>query len=262
MNPTKNVDEHTIRPYTTYGGGGEFENVQSSATPRTEKRQSDKTINDSRSTSDQRPSLDSSLSIPQEPARPNNLDIGRQRPESSSTSPLTVSSTYGNPKQDRECANLSQRPYTHSGLNNEYHSSRNKEKLSFFDMSSRATRDETRYLLSNSWLSNRSPRIDEIQHLESTLNTTNPGAKTQEKRTTILASESSSPTTDTISLGQRPLTSPSQFNGSSIQSNLQMQNQQYTVAPHMLSTSIDSSVPDIGDVYKFQSASDHTAHQN
>jgi 7,8-dihydro-6-hydroxymethylpterin-pyrophosphokinase len=43
-----------------------------------------------------------------------------------------------------------------------------------------------------------------------------------------------------------------------MQSNLQPQNQQFTAAQRRLSTTVESSVPDVGHVYKSQPASDQT----
>lgn len=259
--PTTYNDKYTVRPYTTYGGGEEYENL-SSTTPLTEKRQSDKTINDSLSVSDRRPSLDTSPSIPQGPVRPICLTIGRQRPASSSMVQRTTSPIYGSPKPDRECANLSKRPYSHSGFSNEHPTLRGKEKLPFLDKSTRTNGDDTYSLVNNPLLSDRSIHITEIHPMESNLNSKADGQETQERRTTILGSKSRLPTVGVISLDQRPSTSPSHFNGSSTPRNLQLQNQQYNAARHSISTVSGSSAPNDANQNKSQLANDQTEHRN
>jgi hypothetical protein len=258
LTPKMNKDELTIRPSTTSGGEGESENL-SSTTPLTENRQSTKV---NHSVSDQRPSLDTLPDILQEPI-PASLTIGRQRPGSSGMAQSVVSPKYGSPKPDRECANLAQRPYSHSGFSNKHQTLRNKEKLPFSDMSTRPSDDETHYLLNNSPSSNRSPLINEIQPIGSGLNTKTHGRKTRDRRTTILPEPKSRVSTiGTISLAQRPSTSPSQFNGSPTQHNLHMQNRQYIAAQRPISTICESSVPNGADQNKSQPAKDQTGYRN
>lgn len=106
--------QFTTRPYTTYGGGREFEDLYPPAnqqTPPDEKVQSNRTISDSVSTSEMREYSDARPNIPQDLSNSKPSPLGRL-PTKTVVPPSSSSSRkHSAAMTERECHNLSGQPY-------------------------------------------------------------------------------------------------------------------------------------------------------